>query len=60
VGDEAFKHFCRSFVGFSNSHILSMCVVAKSELGRVCCLQKEFGLCLGLIFVEVPLKLYGM
>jgi SRSO17 transposase len=44
-GDETFKHFCRSFVGLSNSHILSICLVDPSELGRVCCLQKEFGLC---------------
>jgi hypothetical protein len=55
VSGETFKHFCRSFFGFSNSHILSICLVAQSELGRVCCLQKEFGLCLGLIFLLVPL-----
>lgn len=51
VGDQTFKDFCRSFICLSDSHILSICLVAQSKLGRVYCLQKEFGLCLGLIFV---------
>jgi len=54
VGDETFKQFCRSFVGLSNSHILSICLVAQSQLGRVCCLQKEFDALFGLDFCLSP------
>lgn len=58
VGDETFKHFFRSFVGLSNSHMLWICLVAQSELGRVCCLQKEFDALFGLDFCLSLIKTF--